>query len=51
MRDVQTRPVLVVARNQQRDTERPAHNTLLALGTLTEPQRQIAYGLGAALDS
>ena len=50
MCDIQTRPILIITRNQQRHTERPAHNTLLALCTLTKPQRQIAYRLRAALD-
>jgi len=49
--DVQTRPILIITRNQQRNTKRPTHDALLALCTFTEPQRQIAYRLRAALDS
>jgi hypothetical protein len=48
--DIQTRPILIIARNQQRNAERPTHDALLALSTLTKPQRQIAYRLCAALD-
>jgi hypothetical protein len=49
--DIQTRTILIVTRNQQRNTKRPTHDALLALGTLTKPQRQITYRLRATLDS
>jgi hypothetical protein len=49
--DVQTRPVLIVTRNEERYAKRPAHNALLALCALAKPQRQVAYRLGAALHS
>jgi hypothetical protein len=49
--NVQTRPVLIITRNQQRHAKRPTHDALLALGTLTKPQRQVAYRLRAALDA
>jgi len=49
--NIQTRAILIVSRNQQRHTEWPTHNALLALSTLAEPQRQVAYRLRAALDS
>lgn len=49
--DVQTRPILIIPRNQQRHTKRPAHDALLAFGTLSKSQRQIAYRLCAALDA
>lgn len=48
---VQARAVLVVAGNQQRDAEGPAHDTLLAVGGLAETQGQVADGLGAGLDA
>mgnify|MGYP006877404461 CR=1 FL=1 len=51
VRNIQTRAILVIARNQEGNTKRPTHDALLTLSTLTEPQRQIAYRLGAALDS
>lgn len=37
----QRRPILIVSRNEQRDTERPAHDRLLLLSTRTfsKPQR------------
>jgi len=47
--DIQTRTILIITRNQQRDTKRPTHDALLALSTLTKPQRQITYRLRAAL--
>lgn len=47
---VQRRAVLVVSRDEQRNTERPTHDALLAVGTLAEPQREVADGLGAGLD-
>lgn len=47
---VQARAILVVARNEQRDAKRPAHDALLAVGALAEPQGQVADGLGAGLD-
>jgi hypothetical protein len=50
MCDIQTRPILIVARNQQRNTKRPAHDALFTLSTLTKPQRQITYRRCAALD-
>jgi hypothetical protein len=49
--DVQTWTVLIITCNQQRHTKRPTHDALLSLCTLTKPQRQVAYRLGAALDS
>lgn len=48
---VQAGTVLVVPRNQQRDTKRPAHDALLAVGRLAEAQGQVADGLGAGLDA
>jgi len=50
MVNVQTRSILVIPRNQQRDTERSAHDALFSIRTLAKPQRQIAYRLRAALD-
>lgn len=47
----QLRAILIVTRNQERHTKRPAHDALLAIRALTEAQRQIADGLGAALDA
>lgn len=47
----QLRAVLIITSNQQRNTKRSAHDGLLTLSTLTEPQGQIADGLGAALDT
>lgn len=41
--------VLVVAGDEQGDAEGPAHDALLAVGALAEPQRQVADGLRAAL--
>jgi hypothetical protein len=49
--DVQTRTILIITGDQQRHTKWPTHDALLALCTLTESQRQIAYRLRAALDS
>lgn len=43
--------VLVVAGNQQSDTERSAHYRLLSIRTLTEAKGQVTDGLGAALDA
>jgi hypothetical protein len=40
-----------VARNQKRDAKRPAHDSVLALGSLTKPQRQVANSLRAAFNS
>ncbi len=48
--DVQLRSFLVDPSNQERYSEWPAHDTLLALGALAKPQRQIANRLCAALD-
>lgn len=48
---VQTWAVFIVASNQESDTERPTHDTLLAVSRLAEPQGQVADGLGAALDA
>lgn len=48
--NIQTRSVLIVPRNQQRHSEWSTHDALLALGTLSKPQRQIAYRLCTALD-
>jgi hypothetical protein len=49
--NVQTRPILIISRNQQRHAKRPTHNALLALCALAKPQGQIAYRLRAALDA
>lgn len=46
----QRRAILVPASNQQRHTERSGHDALLALCSLAESQRKIAYALCAALD-
>ena len=43
--------VLVVAGNEQGDTKGPAHDGLLAVGTLAESQGEVADGLGGALDA
>lgn len=43
--------VLVVAGNQEGDTKGAGHDGLLALGTLTEAEGQVANGLGARLDA
>lgn len=48
---VQAWAVLIVASNQESDTERPAHDALLAISRLAESQGQVANGLGAALDA
>lgn len=48
---VQTGPILIIPRNQQRDAKRPAHDGLLPLGGLAEAQGQVADGLRAALDA
>ena len=47
---IQLRPVLVNPSNEQGHAKRPTHNALLALGALTEPQRQVANRLRAALN-
>lgn len=47
--DVQTRAILIVPGDQQRHTEWSRHDALLAIGALSEPQRQITYRLRAAL--
>lgn len=47
----QLRAVLVEAGNEQRDAKGPAHDGLLAVGTLAEAQGQVADGLRAALDA
>lgn len=47
--NIQRRPVLIKPRNQQRHPKRPTHDTLLALGALPKPQRQIANRLRTAL--
>ena len=43
--------VLIIARNQKRYTKWSGHDGLLTVGTLTEPQGQVADSLGAALNS
>lgn len=47
---VQTGAILIIPRNKKGNTERPAHDALLTVGALAEPQRQVADGLGAGLD-
>jgi hypothetical protein len=49
--NLQTRTILIIPSNQKRNTKWPTHNTLLTLGALAKPQRQIAYRLRAALDT
>lgn len=49
--NIQRRSVLIKASNQQSNTKGPAHDTLLSVSALTEPEGQIADGLGAALDT
>lgn len=41
----------VPAGDQERDTERSAHDRFLALGALAESQSQVADGLCATLDT
>lgn len=48
---IQARPVLVIARNQQRHTKRSGHDALLSIGALAEAEGKIANGLGAGLDA
>lgn len=47
---VQLRSILVISRNQKRHAEGSAHDTLLTVRALAEPQRQIADRLRTALD-
>lgn len=44
-------PVLVVASDEQGDAKRPAHDSLLAFGALSEAQSEITDGLSGALDA
>lgn len=48
---VQLRSILIITSNQQRNTERSAHDTLLTISTLSETQRQITDRLRTALHS
>lgn len=44
-------PILIVARNEQRNAERPAHHALFSIRTLTKSQSEIANGLCTALNT
>lgn len=47
----QLRAGFIIAGNEEGNAEGPAHDGLLAVGALTEAKREIADGLGAALDA
>ena len=49
-RDVQLRPQLVDARNEERNAEGTTHHRVLVVHTLTKAEREVAHGLGDALD-
>lgn len=43
--------ILVIASDEKGDAEGATHDALLAIGALAEAEGQVAYGLGAALDT